>query len=274
MMRLRRLLLAGFGLLLAAAAPAADTPPASRLVITGSTTMAPLVTEIARRFQALHPGIQVDVQMGGSGRGIQDVREGRAAIGMVSRVLGKSERDLQAVAIARDGVAVIVHRDNPVAALTQHQLADIYSGRTAAWRQLGGTDAPIVALAGTQQGGSTEVLTQYLRLPYDQLQIRRAIGPNSERIAAVAADPQAMIWVSVSEAERRHREGVPIKLLTMDGVPATSRAVRDGDYPLSRPLMLVTSGRPSGMARDFIDFCLSSRVTDLVRGLDFVPYLD
>ena len=248
--------------------------PAARLLLTGSTTMAPLLVEVAKRFQSLHPGIRIEVQMGGSGRGISDARQGKAEIGMVSRALGESEHDLYSIPIARDGVAVIVHKDNPIKALSDRQLLDIYSGKIANWRQVGGRDALLQALAGAQEGGSSELLTHYLRLPYEQIKAQGRIGPNAERIAAVAADPHAVIWLSVGEAERKARDGVPIKLLAIGGVPASSRNVRTGNYPISRPLTLVTRGTPSGRTRAFIEYCVSSQVTDLVLAFDFVPYLD
>src|SRR5688500_19203568 len=84
-----------------------------KLVVTGASTIAPLASEIARRFESLHPGIRVDVQTGGSSRGINDARRGIADIGMVSRALKPEEKDLQAQAIAWDGGGIILHADNP-----------------------------------------------------------------------------------------------------------------------------------------------------------------
>lgn len=249
-------------------------PSTARLLLTGSTTMAPLMLEVTKRFHALHPGIQIDVQMGGSGRGITDVRQGKADIGMVSRALGETEHDLYSMPIARDGVAVIVHKDNPVASLSDSQLLDLYTGKIANWRQLGGRDAPVLVLQASQEGGSSELISHYLRLPFEQIKAHRRIGPNAERIAAVAADPQAVIYVSLGEAERKAREGVPVKLLAIGGVVASSRNIRSGNYPLSRPLILVMRGTPTGMARTFFEYCVSSEITDLVRAFDFIPYLD
>lgn len=258
---------------LGAAEPAAPSP-ASRLLLSGSTTMAPLLVEVAKRFETLHPGIRIEVLMGGSGRGISDTRQGKSDIGMVSRTLGEGERDLHAMPIGRDGVAVIVHKDNPVAALTDRQLVDIYTGKTANWRQVGGRDAPLHVLAAPPEGGSSELISQYLQLPYDQIKAQRRVGPNAERNAAVAGDPQAIIWTSVGEAERGVRAGLPIKLLAVGGVTASSKNIRNGDYPISRPLSLVTRGAPTGTARTFVEFCVSSQITDLILAFDFVPYLD
>ena len=110
----------------------AASPP--RLTLTGSSSVAPLAGEIARRFEASHPGVRIDVQTGGSSRGLADLRRGSADIGMVSRALNSSEADLQATTIALDGVAVIVNSSNPVQTLTDEQIRGIFTGRIATGR--------------------------------------------------------------------------------------------------------------------------------------------
>ncbi|MBI3284388.1 MAG: phosphate ABC transporter substrate-binding protein [Burkholderiales bacterium] len=255
-----------------AAGQAAHAP--LRLSLSGSTTMAPLMREVARRFHARHPEVAVEVSLGGSATGISDVRQGKSDIGMVSRILLDSERDLRAISIVRDGVALIVHKDNPVTALSDQQLRDIYLGKIGNWRQVGGRDAPIHVLAGSPDGGSAEMIGQYLRLPFDQIRAERRVAANADRLAAVVADPLAIIWISLGEAERNARGGMPVKLLSVGGVAASSKSIRDGNYPISRPLNLVTRDLPSGAARTFIEFCVSSQITEIALALGFVPYLD
>ncbi|MCH9639427.1 MAG: substrate-binding domain-containing protein, partial [Betaproteobacteria bacterium] len=82
----------------------AASAASQRLVLTGSSTVAPLVGEIARQFESLNPGVRIDVQTGGSSRGINDARNGIADIGMVSRALKTNEKDLLAFTIALDGI--------------------------------------------------------------------------------------------------------------------------------------------------------------------------
>lgn len=121
--------------------------PTGQLRIAGSSTMAPMITEVAKRFQAQHPGVLIDVQSGGSGRGIGDVREHRAHIGMASRALSDKESDLYSFAMARDGVALAVHKDNPVRNLSQQQVVDIFTGKITNWREVGGRNAAIIVMA-------------------------------------------------------------------------------------------------------------------------------
>lgn len=247
---------------------------AGKLLITGSSTMAPMVAEIARRFQSLHPGVQIEVQMGGSGRGISDARLGKADIGMASRALTDEESALYNVAMARDGVCLIVHKDNPVRSLTDRQVADIYTGKITNWSKVGGRDAPIVVMAARGEAGSNELFTHFFKLKYSDMKAQRVLGDNLTRVKALLENPNGIAYISVGEAERQALAGVPIKLVPVAGVAATSRNIRSGDFPLSRPLTLVTRELPKGLPKAFIDFALSPEVTDIIRKYDFVPYLD
>lgn len=245
-----------------------------RLLLTGSSTMTPLVKEIAKRFEVMYPGVSIEVQAGGSGRGIADVRQGRADIGMASRPLKDDEQDLFGFAIARDGVCIILHRDNPVKSLTNRQIVDIYTGMITNWKKVGGRDAPITVLNATAGYSSAELFTHHFNINHSEIKANRIVGDNPTRIKAVSENPNAIVYVSVGEAERKAQGGAPIKLLPVEGVAANSRNVRSGDFPISRPLLLVTSSLPRGLAKAFIEFSLSPQVTELILAHDFVPYAD
>lgn len=245
-----------------------------RLLLTGSSTMAPLMIDIGKRFQSLHHDIQVVVQTGGSGRGIRDVREGKADIGMASRALTDKEADLYGVPIARDGICLIVHRDNPVHSLSNRQVADIFTGTIGSWDKVGGRAVPISVVNPKPGYSSTELFSQYFNIRYENIKASRQTGDNAVRIEDVARDPNGISYTSVGEAERKMRAGVPIRLLALNGVPASSKNIRNGNFPISRPLTLVTKSTPSGLVRAFIEFSLSPQVTGLVLAKDFVPYLD
>jgi phosphate transport system substrate-binding protein len=257
----------------AARDPAASGALSGQLVVSGSSTMAPLVTTIAERYRSLHPGVHIEVRTGGSARGVADVLEGRANVGMVSRVLGEAERNLYGLPIARDGVALVVHKRNPVPALSDAQVESIFAGMLTHWRQVGGLDAPILTIAGTG-GSATELFKQYFDLARAELRAQQQVGGNKERLSLLAKHPNAILYMSVGVAEHSVTAGHPVRLLPVGGVAASSRSIRAGDYPISRPLTLVTRGRPTGLVRSFIEFCASSQVTDLVVAQDFVPYLD
>jgi phosphate transport system substrate-binding protein len=255
------------------AQPYSDSaPPSGKLRISGSSTLGPVVTEIARRFEALHPGVKIEVQSVGSGKGIVDLNSGAADIAMLSRNLLDTERELFYFPVARDGVAVIVHRDNPVKNLSPEQLRAILTGTIRSWRDVGGRDVPIDLIGRGKGQGSTEIVMLRLHLKTEQFTQRRIITTNAAAITAVAEDPAAITITSVGESERSAKAGVPIKLLSYNGVPASSKSIRNNSYDLSRPLALVTRRLPQRLEKQFIDYALSREVIDLHLKYDFVPY--
>lgn len=245
--------------------------PSGRLVLTGASTIAPLAAELARRFESLHPRVRIDVQTGGSSRGIMDARDGTADIGMVSRDLKPDESDLVAVPIARDGIGIIVHRDNPVPALSSDEIVGVYTGKTANWRELGGPDARIVVVNKAEGRSTLELFLNHFGLTNPQIPADVVIGDNEQGIKTVAANPQAIGYVSIGTAEYDIEQGVSIRLLPIDGVAASSRNVAAASYPLARTLHLVTRGAPQGLAREFVAFAASPAADDLVRQHYFVP---
>jgi len=241
------------------------------LTLTGSSTVAPLAAELGVRFEGLHPEIRVDVQSGGSSRGIADARSGHADIGMASRALKPSESDLDATTIARDGVAMIVHQDNSIGALTATQVRAIYTGKITDWSEVGGTPGRITVVNKAEGRATLEVFLKYFGLEIQAIHADVIAGENEQAIKTIAGAKNAIGYVSIGTAEVDIEAGVPIKLLGLDGIAATTAAVADGSYPMARPLNLVTFGEPSSWAERFIEFARSPKNADLVLRESFVP---
>lgn len=242
-----------------------------RLVLTGSSTMAPLALEIGKRFEQRNPGVRVDVQAGGSSRGIADTRAGLADIGMVSRALRRQENDLVPYAIALDGVGIILHRDNPVASLSDGQIRAIYTGRIANWREVGGRDVPVTVVNKAEGRATLEVFLRHFGLKNSAVEPDVVIGDNQQGIKTVAGNPGAIGYVSIGTAGFEAARGTPVKLLPLEGIAASVENLRDGSFPASRPLNLVTRTAPPPLARRFIDFAQSEATDDIVRGQYFIP---
>jgi len=251
--------------------PNIGSAASKKLIVTGSSTVAPLVSEIARRFESMNNGVRIDVQTGGSSRGINDVRNGIANIGMVSRTLKSNETDLQAFPIALDGISVIIHASNPVITLNQQQIIDIYTGRLTNWKSVGGRDARITVVNKAEGRSTLELFLDYSKLKNSEMKPHIIIGDNPQGIKTVAGNTDAIGYVSVGAAEFEINYGAPIKLLPLDGVDASVANVRRGIFPLSRSLNLITRTAPQGLVRDFIEFARSTQVHDLVEAQYYVP---
>ncbi len=251
-------------------------PPAEadsgKLVITGSSTMAPLLLEIGKRFEATHPDIRIDVQAGGSSRGIADTIRGLADIGMASRTLTPEENHLHGTVVAHDGIGIILHVSNPLQELTNKQIRSIYSGETTNWQQVGGRDGPITVVNKAQGRSTLELFLQYFKLSNRDIHAHVVIGDNEQGIKTIAGNPNAIGYVSIGTAQYDASHGLPIRLLPLQQIPASLDTVRTGVFPLSRPLTLVTKSSPKGLTKSFIEFAQSSKVHDLILQQYFIPF--
>ena len=241
-----------------------------KLVLTGSSTVAPLMAEIAKKFEKDNPAMRVDVQSGGSSRGISDARSGVADIGLVSRALKDDEKDLTAHTIALDGVCMILNKANGVASLTDAQIIDIYTGKITNWKAVGGKDAVITVVNKAEGRSTLELFLHYFKLKATDVKAQVIIGDNQQGIKTVAGNPNSIGYVSIGSAEYEAKEGTPIKLLSVGGVEASTANVINGTFPISRPLNLVTKGAPGPVAKLLIDYAKSKKVDEVIKEQYFV----
>lgn len=109
-----------------------------KVVVAGSSSVTPVMEKLAEGYEAVNKDVTVEVQQSDSTTGVNMAAEGTADIGMASRDLKDEEKDLSltATVIARDGIAVIVNKDNDVDELTSDQVKAVYTGETTTWEDL------------------------------------------------------------------------------------------------------------------------------------------
>ncbi len=233
-------------------------PPAEGLAgavnTDGSSSMADVMSALQEAFRAAEPGVTVNYSGTGSGAGVEAALSGTCDIGLSSRRLRPEEKRQGAVAyvVALDAVAVVVHPDNPVRDLTLEQLAAVFTGEVASWRELGGPEAP-VAVYGREAGSGTRGAFEEALGVVDRCAYTNIYGSTGDVVGNVSANPNAIGYASLSAV----REGVAA--VAVDGAACGESTVRDGSYPLQRPFLMVTSAsRPlSEAARAFLAFAQS-----------------
>ena len=95
--------------------------------ISGSTSLKPLMDELVKKFRDLQPNVTVNVSGGGSGQGYSDAQENVTEFGMISEEFNSEKApDCTSFTVCKDGIAVIVHKDNPLDSITMEQLKNIY----------------------------------------------------------------------------------------------------------------------------------------------------
>ena len=108
---------------------------AEKIVVSGSSSVTPVMEKLKEAYLAKNPDATVEVQQSDSSTGVSDTIDGSCDIGMASRELKDSETEqgVSSQTIAMDGIAVIVNNDNPVEELTSEQVKGIFTGETLTW---------------------------------------------------------------------------------------------------------------------------------------------
>lgn len=256
------------------AACGAEAAAGRRILVTGSSTVAPLFREIAKRYEATQTGLRIDVQTGGSTRGANDAQRGLADLGMMSRALAPEERArLRSWPIALDGLCLIVHGDNPVPSLSDAQVRAIYTGSVEDWAAVGGTPGPITVVHKAEGRATLELFLKFFELENPQVKPDVVVGDNEQGIKTVLGAPGAIGYVSIGTAAHHAGRGAALRLLPAGGVEASLDNVASGAWPMRRELILVaqaTVGIPEAVRR-LLDFARSEAVHDVIQSLSFVP---
>jgi phosphate transport system substrate-binding protein len=268
---------------------------AEDLVVGGSTTVQPIMVAICKAYQDQHPDIHITVGAGGSENGIDHTASGKFAIGMSSRPLNDKDRtafpELVDNRIGSDGLVLIAPTAVTATALTSAQVVAIYTGAVTNWKQVGGNDLAIVPIGRDQAHGSAKVFDAFFKLepteeflgaaPMIHERVAGSATPgsvvvqvtanNDESIAMTLSREGSLAYCSASAAEGVIAKGAPIHILSLDGVIGSTATIRDGTYPLQRPLLLLTKGKPTGTVKDVIDFALSPAGQKIVATAEFIP---
>lgn len=272
---LKRVILLSLFTILLAGNGFAQFKKSKALTLTGSTTVLPVAQACAEEYMKTNK-IKITVNGGGSGNGIKAVIDGTAEIGNSSRDAKESEIkmakekgvDLYKTVIALDGIAVVVHPDVPVADLKLEQVRDIFAGKINNWKDVGGKDAPIVVVSrDTSSGtyGSFEEMVLHYKEKNSMRADAQMVASNQAVATTVAQTPNSIGYIGVG-----FLKSAKVKAVTINGVAASEKTVKDKTYPISRTLNMYTNGAPKGDAKRFIDFILSKKGQAVVEEHGFI----
>ena len=213
-------------------------------------------------------GISFTYNPTGSGSGIKAVQEGRCDIGLSSRELKAEEKEagLSGTVLAYDGIAVIVHPENPVSDLSLETVSKIYTGEITNWSEVGGKDAEIV-LIGREAGSGTRDGFESITDTEDACQYRQELTSTGDVITTVSQNPDAIGYASVASVKDT------VKALTVDGIAPTEETIKDGSYVVQRPFVLVTKTdvKLSEAAQKFFDYITSVDANEIISAAGVVP---
>lgn len=222
----------------------------------GSSTIGEnIIPEAAKAFTK-KTGIKFgSIENPGSGKGIAAVIGGKAELSGASRPLEANEKKqkLYYQIIGYDAIGVYVHRNNPVKALTKKQIKEIFTGKIKNWKEVGGSDTPIVCITEIW-GEKRATMIEFQKLAMDGAAYREdrvEVNKPRDQAAALVKEENGIISVSIAFAREE------IKAVFINNIAPEPKNVRSGAYLISRPLLLVTKGLPKGDVKKFLDFMFS-----------------
>ncbi len=250
------------------------------LTLAGSTTVQPLAEVLAEAFMAINPDVVIEIQGGGSGVGVTSVAEGTVDIGNASRAVKSSEQeqypDLETTTIAYDGIAIVVNPDVELPSLSLEQIRGIFSGEITNFSEVGGPDAEITVISREEGSGTRDAFTELV------MSYKDAAGESQEALitedallqqsngqvrTAVSTTPNSIAFLSFGFLDDS------ITGVAVNDVEPTVANVKNGSYPIYRPLNMLTMGEPSELAAAFLDYILGDAGQAIVAE-DYITVTD
>jgi len=240
------------------------------IVIRGSSTLQPVVEKWSGTYGQTEGAPTFDIVATGTSEGIEDLIAGRADISLASRPLKPEETSaalekglaIREIIVARMGIAVIVHRDNPVSSVEVGKLAEIFSGGILSWQAVGGPDEPIIVVR-KDSGWSPDFFR------------RRIMGDKEFVDDSVMVDSKEGVVTEVSNRPWSIGvTGMPEAIPALDRIALirldSDDSSKDSTYALSRPLFFFTIGE-SPVVQKFLDYVLGEKAQEMIVDTGFYP---
>ena len=245
----------------------------------GSDTILAVSQSVAEEFMKVNKNAKISVTGGGSGTGIAAKLNKTIDIAMASREMEAPEwakakaagLNLNEIAIAYDGITVIVNKSNPVKNLSKEQLREIFMGTINNWKEVGGPDEKIIVLSRDSSSGThvyfkENVLRKGNAKGPEEYSSTALFLPSNEALKdQVEKTKGAIAYIGMGYMDNS------VKDVTINGVESNLTTVKSKKYPISRAVYWYADKNVSGTAKSLIDFMLSPQGQAIVKKEGFVP---
>jgi len=225
--------------------------------------------------------VTIEVAAHGSGTGFIALKDRSAELAASSRPIKDSEaaaladlgnfksRNAEQV-IAIDGLAIVLHPNNPLAALSTDQLARVFAGEVKTWEELGSHGGPIRLYARDDKSGTYDTFKELVLAAHDKSLASSAKRfESSEQLSdAVSQDPQGIGFIGLPYI--RQAKAVAISDGESQAMPPSATLIATEDYPLSRRLFLYQPDAKNPWAQALVQFAHSPRGQAIVAQTGFI----
>lgn len=253
----------------------------------GSDTMVNLAQGWAEEYAKVDPSTSVEVSGGGSGVGVAALINGTAEIANSSRHLEEKELE-QAKAkglapreflVGYDGLAIYVHKDNPLAQISLEELSDLYreGGTIETWSQLGvkvptAKDDKIIRVSRQNNSGTYHYFRETVVGKKNDFKAGSMdMNGSKDVVDLVEKTPGAIGYSGLGYATPNVKIVKVSKKKGEPGVLPSIPTVLDKSYPISRPMFMYTPGEPSPAIKKYLDWIVSDAGQKVVEATGYVP---
>jgi phosphate transport system substrate-binding protein len=240
----------------------------------GSTTLLPVIADCTSQFMEKYgtwdkvdpsfPKIQILIYVtgGGSGFWIKAAMDGTVNIGMASRDLKDNEKaqlgEHKEFLVSKDCLAFAVNKKNPLAKkdnFTREEIARIFSGEAKTFKDVASSlpNKPILVQMRDAAGGSTEIVQTMIMKGKNFSPNAIQVPSQGANLKKLETNTSAIGYLSSVIAQ----ESSKLKVFKYEGVAPTNENVINGQYRISRPLLLLVKGTPEPAWQKFIDYVLA-----------------
>jgi phosphate transport system substrate-binding protein len=275
-MNLHRRAAALLSLLLAAASPALG----QTILIKGPDSMVDLGQQWARAYASSHPQITIQVEGGTVAAAFAALRDHKAALALVPRIMRYAETEASQNAFGRrpaefkvgvNGVAVYVNAQNPVRVLTYDELAAIFRGASRYWSDLAGPNAPILLYSTATNSAVSELFADEVLNGTNCAAGLRTLPP-ADLLTAIARDKNGIGCGPLFQAPQDVRPLEIKRAFSSTPVGPTDDAIANRIYPISRYLYVyLDPAANQGPLKAFVDWMRGNEGQQIVKAAGFFP---
>ncbi len=195
-------------------------------------------------------GIKVTAIPGGCSSGMKGVQTGKISLGGLCCFPKDAElsKGIKAYQYAWEALVIVANNANPVTNLTAQQIRDVFSGKTANWKEVGGQDKPIKVITRLhckdRDGHWRQILNDTALFKSS-----KDVKEDQEVLLEIGKEPGSIGFISMNMVNPKF-----VKIISINGVKPSKASLVDGSYPWKMPISFITKGEPKEAVKQFIDF--------------------
>ncbi|MFI5299439.1 MAG: PstS family phosphate ABC transporter substrate-binding protein [Polyangiales bacterium] len=245
----------------------------------GSDTMQVLVQAWSDAYRKSHANQPIQLEAGGSGKGIAALIAGATDLCLSSRPLSDGERaeihgkrgaDAVETKVAMDGLSIFVNEKNRIRMIDLPQLTKVLSGQITNWKDIGGGNHKIDLYGRDGASGSRAIVKARVLVGKDFASDAQERPTTSAIVAAIKDDEFGIGYGGVAYGAGVHALSLKREPTGTDFAPK-AETVKDGSYLLTRPLFIYTAGEPTKAPKAFLDWILSDAGQAVVTQVGYFP---